>query len=90
MSNVPFMTLTSSYDETTEMMRATTQADAVIAMVVNGKRGSGVSVQCSGQFAPGLMDDLPGMLEQLAREMRSAIDVQKTRRAKVAASLTER
>jgi hypothetical protein len=54
------------YDDLCTYVREQTQASAVVVIVVDGKKGSGFSVQA---HAPMTLV-LPEMLEQIARDLR--------------------
>lgn len=58
------------YDDLCTKVRAETEADAVIVIVVGGKRGHGFS--CQSDFATMLA--LPTMLEELAQQIRKDAD----------------
>ncbi len=55
------------YDDLCTMAREAAQADGVVLMVINGKSGSGLSVQVSPEMA----FQLPDTLEELAKAMRA-------------------
>lgn len=57
------------YDEVATAIRIGLQAQGVLVVVLNGKRGSGFSVQVEAHLAA----MLPEILEETAREMRRDI-----------------
>lgn len=54
------------YDDECTQARATTEADGVVLIVLNGKKGSGFSVQAPGP----VLEMMPDMLEGLAQQIR--------------------
>jgi hypothetical protein len=55
------------YDDACTAARESTQAEAVVLLVLNGDRGTGFSVQALGQD---ISAALPDLLEHVAREIR--------------------
>ena len=65
----------SSYDDLSALVRREADADAVVLIVVHGKRGSGVSITTNSNAGPdahaSAMASLPDQLEEIARYLRS-------------------
>ena len=55
------------YDDLCTQVREQTQAVGVVLLIVNGNLGSGFSVQTKN---PALNDELPNMLEDMAKLIR--------------------
>lgn len=55
------------YDEVSEIALKQTEAQCVAMLVLCGNQGSGFSVSCR---SPGLLEQLPEMLEHMAANMR--------------------
>lgn len=57
------------YDEIATQARELAQARGVVVLVLNGKRGSGFSVQVPAN----LMPELPGIFRQLAEQIEAEL-----------------
>jgi hypothetical protein len=55
------------YDDETTMVRMGTKARAVVLIVLDGREGSGFSVQAP----PHVLAELPNMLESIAMQIRA-------------------
>jgi hypothetical protein len=57
------------YDDLATIVREQAEAQAVIVVVFNGNKGHGFAVQAEAEIAL----HLPGVLEEMARQMREAV-----------------
>lgn len=57
------------YDDQATYVREQTKAQGVIVLVLGGEHGSGFSVQAD----PMIMFVLPGLLEDIAKEIRASL-----------------
>lgn len=57
------------YDDACTVARESTQAEAVVLLVLNGDRGTGFSVQSHGED---ISAALPDLLEHMARQIRQS------------------
>ena len=67
--------MAGSYDDLAALVRREAAADAVVLVVIEGKRGTSVSVTTNASAGPALhqslMAALPDQLEEIARYLRS-------------------
>lgn len=61
------------YDAFCTEVREKTEAEGVALIIIEGNRGSGFSVQASGDITLGL----PDLLEKMARDIRASFDAEK-------------
>lgn len=71
----PHRYMPGSYDDLSALVRREAEAEAVVLVVVNGKRGTSVSVTtdttAGHEVHASLMEALPDQLEEIARYLRS-------------------
>lgn len=56
------------YDQECSYVRAATQAEGVIVIVIDGTKGAGFSCQAT----PEILDELPKLLRTIAQEIEAA------------------